>query len=394
MALPRGFQFSGYACGIKKSGRLDLAIISTPRPAVVAGVYTQNVVRAASIDWNRGITPSEQFRAVVINSGNANACTGKQGVADNQAIAGLVAGQLEAQPDQILVLSTGIIGRPLPMEKIKTGLPIAVGLCSETKDNFESASQAILTTDKGPKTIETALQVGDGHVCIAGMAKGAGMIGPNMATMLAVVLTDAKLTPDLSQKLLNRASAASFNRISVEGHTSTNDALLLISSGDSKVEIRSESEIDQFATALDEACIDLAKRIPADGEGATHLLAIQVTGALSDSDADRVARTVALSALVKTAITGSDPNWGRIVSAAGYSNVTMEIDQTELLINGHCVFQNGQPIEFDAGLVSRAMAAEFETRIDLKIGSGSGSAIHWTSDLTVDYVRFNSEYHT
>jgi glutamate N-acetyltransferase/amino-acid N-acetyltransferase len=394
MALPRGFQFSGYACGIKKSGRLDLAIISTHRPAVVAGVYTQNVVRAASIDWNRGITPSEQFRAVVINSGNANACTGKQGVVDNQAIAGLVAGQLEAQPDQILVLSTGIIGRPMPMEKIKTGLPIAVGLCGETKENFESASQAILTTDKGPKTMDTTLQIGGDGVCIAGMAKGAGMIGPNMATMLAVVLTDARLTPDLAQKLLNRASAASFNRISVEGHTSTNDALLLISSGDSKVEIRSESEIDQFATALDEACIDLAKRIPADGEGATHLLAIQVTGAQSDSDADRVARTVALSALVKTAITGSDPNWGRIVSAAGYSNVAMEIDQTDLTINGHCVFKNGQPIEFDAGLVSRAMAAEFETRIDLKIGSGSGSAIHWTSDLTVEYVRFNSEYHT
>jgi glutamate N-acetyltransferase/amino-acid N-acetyltransferase len=394
MALPRGFLFSGHTCGIKKSGSLDLAIISTDHPAVVAGVYTQNVVRAASIDWNRRITPADSFRAVVVNSGNANACTGEAGIVDNDTMARLVADQLGAEPNQVLVLSTGIIGQRLPMEKLETGIPIAVRQRGDSQEHFDAAAKAILTTDNGPKTIAVSTPFGEANVRIAGMAKGAGMIGPKMATMLAAIMTDAKLSTETAQMALNRAAAASFNRISVEGHTSTNDALLLIGTGDSGVEIRTESEIEQFSSVLTRACIDLAKRIPADGEGASHLLAIQVTGAATDDDADRVARTVASSALVKTAITGADPNWGRIVSAAGYSEIPMEIEHTELTLNGHCVFKNGQPMEFDAKLVSRAMKAEFETQINLKIGLGAGSAVHWTSDLTVDYVRFNSEYHT
>ena len=394
MHVPRGFQFNGVACGIKPSGLPDLALIATLRDSVAVGVYTQNVVRAASIDWNRTVTPTDRFRALVINSGNANACTGDQGRLDNHQMAVEVAKLLDAAPEQVGVLSTGVIGHLMPMEKIRIGIRDAVGSRSDSQSNFESASRAILTTDKGPKTRTQTVSIAGGDIRIASMAKGAGMIGPNMATMLAMIMTDAKLGTADAQKLLNKAADHSFNRISVEGHTSTNDALLLICSGKSNVELKSEAELDQFSLSLTDNCIELAKLIPADGEGASHLIAVQVTGADSVASAECVARTVAASALVKTAITGADPNWGRIVSAAGYSGVPMNLEQTELKINSHCVFKNGQPVQFDAAAVSRAMADHFETKIELKIGSGSGRATHWTSDLTVDYVRFNSEYTT
>jgi len=392
--LPSGFKFSGITCGIKASGALDLALITTDKPSVVAGVYTQNVVRAASIDWNRSITPSSDFRAVLINSGNANACTGQQGVQDNQQLAQAVADQIGATAEQVLVLSTGVIGQLMPMEKFESGITDVVAQSQNSRDGFNLASRAIMTTDKGPKTIDQELQIDGQPIRLAGMAKGAGMIGPNMATMLAIMITDAKLNSAHAQALLATAADQSFNRISVEGHTSTNDALLLISTGESGVEISSDSQLAQFGAKLNDACIELAKQIPSDGEGASHLVTIQVTGAPSKQDADQVARTIAASALVKTAITGADPNWGRIVSAAGYSGAAMDVGNTDLLINGHCVFQAGQPIVFDERLVSQSMAENFETRIELKIGSGPSSAMHWTSDLTVEYVKFNSEYTT
>jgi glutamate N-acetyltransferase/amino-acid N-acetyltransferase len=280
------------------------------------------------------------------------------------------------------------------MEQIRNGIADAVATQTDSQSGFDAASKAILTTDKGPKTISRSIKMAGGEIQVAGVAKGAGMIGPNMATMLAVMMTDAKLGSSDAQRVLQAAADRSFNRISVEGHTSTNDALLLICTGESGVDVSSDSDLDRFSSELTECCVELAKLIPSDGEGATHLVAIRVDGAQSESDADRVARTIAASALVKTAITGADPNWGRIVSAAGYSGAPMEVDQTELKINGHCVFQNGQPIQFDEATVSRDMADQFETRIDLTIGSGSASATHWTSDLTVEYVRFNSEYTT
>lgn len=394
MKHPKGFKFSGVACGIKPSLSLDLAVVSTNRSSVVAGVYTQNVVRAASIDWNRGLTPSGEFRAVVINSGNANACTGQQGVNDNQRMAEMVAEQLGASPNQVLVLSTGVIGHFLPMEKIGPGLISAVSSQSDSAEDFESVSTAILTTDKKSKTVHRTIHFDENPVHISGMAKGAGMIGPNMATMLAVIMTDAKIGEVNAQKLLVDAAEQSFNRISVEGHTSTNDALLLICSGESGVEISSEAESAKFAATLNSSCIELAKQIPSDGEGASHLVTIVVRGAQSDEDADLVARTVAASALVKTAITGADPNWGRIVSAAGYSGVEMDVEHTDLNLNGHTVFRNGRPAKFDADVVSQSMSSQFETLVELKIGNGSGYATHWTSDLTVEYVRFNSEYTT
>ena len=392
--LPEGFCWTGVACGIKESGKPDLAIVSTTETSVAAGVYTQNVVRAASIDWNRSITPSSHFRAVVINSGNANACTGERGVSDNEAMAAQVATEIGATPNQVLVLSTGVIGQHLPMPRVTQGIAAAVGQLSNESAAFDAAAEAILTTDNGTKTVHQTLKMGDRNVRISGIAKGAGMIGPNMATMLAVIMTDAQLSAEAAQAILINAAEASFNRISVEGHTSTNDALLLICSGASGVEVSSQADHKKFETALTNSCIELAKRIPSDGEGATHLVEISVAGADSIADADQVARTIAASALVKTAVTGADPNWGRIVSAAGYSGVSMDANQIDLSINGHEVFKKGQPVEFDESKVSRSMAAQFETLIQLKIGDGSESAIHWTSDLTVEYVRFNSEYTT
>lgn len=394
MGLPGGFQFTGIACGIKPSGKLDLAVVSSQTPCVAVGVYTQNIVRAASIEWNQQLTPTEEFKALIINSGNANACTGQQGIDDNQTIATIAAKHLDVQENQILVLSTGVIGQHLPMSQTASGIAQAISEQGSSRDHFERASMAILTTDKGPKTVESIVSTESGDIKIAGMAKGAGMIGPKMATMLAIIVSDAKIDTGKAQQILNRAVERSFNRISVEGHTSTNDALIMICNGDSGIEIDSADTLKEFENAITENCIQLAKQIPADGEGASHLITIDIHGAADDQQADRVARTVAASALVKTAITGADPNWGRIVSAAGYAGAEMDVSMTSLKLNGFLVFEHGQPVEFDEKQVSQALNDQFETLIELTIGRGSGFARHWTSDLTQEYVRFNSEYTT
>lgn len=399
MKIPVGFKFGGLACGIKASGNKDLALICTEHPAVAAGVYTQNVVCAASIDWNRSITPSADFRAVVVNSGNANACTGEQGSKDNQTMASLVAQVLSTdtapvKPESVAVLSTGVIGHVLPMDLLAPGISAVAGSVGDGEQNFIDAAEAIMTTDQGRKVAAREVQVGGESVAVVGMAKGAGMIGPNMATMLGIVCTDAKVNPDQAAAMIKSAADRSFNRISVEGHTSTNDALVLICSGQVGEAIQSDADLATLQQAIDAVCLETAKLIPADGEGATHLVEIQIEGANSDADAEKIARTIASSNLVKTAITGADPNWGRIVSAAGYAGVPMDLSLTRLELNGFPIFDNGEPLSFDAKLVSDAIRDNFETKVALVVGAGSGKAIHWTSDLTVDYVRFNSEYTT
>jgi len=280
------------------------------------------------------------------------------------------------------------------MEEITAGIESAVAALDSDADSFTAASRAITTTDKSPKTSHLTYNVDGDQVRISAMAKGAGMIGPRMATMLGVVMTDAALTPTVAQNILRAANEKSFNRISVEGHMSTNDAVMLIATGKSKAKLDSAALISQLTTFISDTCIELAKQIPSDGEGATHLMDIIVSGAKNDADADRIARTIANSALVKTAITGADPNWGRIVSAAGYSGAEIEADDISLKINGHKLFKKGQPVEFKAKKVSASIADNFETKIELKVGKGAGQSNHWTSDLTVDYVKFNSEYTT
>ncbi len=394
MSLPIGFQFAGICCGLKPSGNLDMAVVATRDPCVAAGVYTQNVVRAASIDWNRAITPSDDFRGLVINSGNANACTGLQGSQDNQQMAVELAKAIHANPDQCGVLSTGVIGEMLNMQKVVPGIVSAVAQLGASRGDFDLASRAILTTDKSCKTAQSILELNAAEIRIAAMAKGAGMIGPNMATMLAVILTDAELDSASAQLLLERVVAKSFNCISVEGHTSTNDAVILLASGASKAGRLGTSELRELEAELTSTCVDLAKMIPADGEGASKLISISIDGAANDESADAIARCIAQSALVKTAVSGCDPNWGRIVSAAGYSGVHFDPEKSSLRVNGFELFRNGTPVEFKAGEVSEAIRTAFETTIEFSIGTGPGSAQHWTSDLTVDYVRFNSEYHT
>ncbi len=394
MNLPKGFRYSGVSAGIKASGKKDIALIVSEDGTTAAGVYTQNIVRASSIDWNVAITPSNQFRAIVVNSGNANACTGDEGIANNRQMAATTSSVLGVASEQVAVLSTGVIGVQLPMAKVNQGIQDAAASLADGETNFHAASEAITTTDKSPKTAQATVTIGGESITVAAMAKGAGMIGPRMATMLGIVMTDAKITPEVAQKILDSATAASFNRISVEGHMSTNDAVVLMASGKSGALISSDAEVQQLSSAVTEVCVELAKMIPADGEGATHLIQIDVTGTETDEAADQIARTVAASALVKTAVTGNDPNWGRIVSAVGYAGVDLQADQINLALNGFELFSAGQPVAFDAAQVSKSIADNFETMIELSVGTGSGKARHWTSDLTVDYVRFNSEYTT
>jgi glutamate N-acetyltransferase / amino-acid N-acetyltransferase len=392
--LPTGFRFAGIHCGIKPA-KPDLALIVTDKPSCAFGVYTQNLVRAACIDWNRSITPSRILRAIVINSGNANACTGESGRRDNQEMAELVAKELgNADAKQVAVLSTGVIGQALPMAKLRTGIPQAVRELASDQRAFERASKSILTTDKGSKTEFRTFNAGGRSFSLAAMGKGAGMIGPNMATMLGFIVTDFPVPFDNGQSILKQAVDLSFNRISVEGHTSTNDGVILLAPNQATKGEPSLEAVKEFQATLIDLCCSVAKKIPTDGEGASHLIHIKITGATNDADADRIARTIALSNLVKTAVSGADPNWGRIVSAAGYAGVSMDVSRTSLSINGLQVFDHGTPTKFNSREVSESIRHNFNTEIDLCVGSGSGTAEHWTSDLTADYVKLNAEYTT
>jgi glutamate N-acetyltransferase/amino-acid N-acetyltransferase len=302
-----------------------------------------------------------------------------------------------ASEQQALVMSTGVIGVFLPMDKITAGATAAAARLGSDEPSFLSAARGILTTDQGMKIASRSLSIGGREIRLAGMCKGAGMIGPNMATMLGIVTTDAALSPADAQTVLKAAVNESFNCISVEGHMSTNDTVLLLASG--KAGERSGfriqgAELDQFRAALTELCIELARQIPDDGEGASHLITIDVNGARSRDDARRIAQTIANSALVKTAVAGGDPNWGRIVSAAGYAGVPFDPAGVGLVLNGHELYAAGAPVAFDAKTVSAAIKASRETSIVLTLCEGPASIRFWTSDLNVEYVRFNADYTT
>lgn len=392
--LPDGFRLSGITCGIKKSGKPDLALIVARSGCVAAGVYTQNQVVAAPVVLSRKRTPG-YVRAVVVNSGNANACTGDSGMADAVRMTELVAKAIDCSSEEVVVMSTGVIGHPLPMEKIESGIRMAADSLVEGSAAFLAAADAIMTTDISRKVLTTSfnLTTGDQYK-LAGMCKGAGMIGPNMATMLGLVLTDFPLSIAQADAALRYAADRSFNCISVEGHTSTNDSLVLMSSGGDAAGEANAEVFEAFQQRLAEMCIDLAKQIPADGEGATHVIEISVNGASTNFSAKRIAKTIAESALVKTAITGGDPNWGRIVSAAGYAGELINPSSMALTIQGIEVYAAGTPVRFDAKIASDAIKASKEVKLVLKVGDGDGEATFWTSDLTVDYVKFNSEYTT
>jgi glutamate N-acetyltransferase/amino-acid N-acetyltransferase len=309
-------------------------------------------------------------------------------------MAGLAARACGAEDEQALVLSTGIIGEYLPMEKIARGIEAATDRLSSDEDALDSAARGMMTTDKFPKLAGQTVALGPGNIQITGMAKGAGMIGPRMATMLALVMTDAALEPDAAQSQLAAAVDSTFNCISVEGHMSTNDTVLLLASGSADRAPLAGDDLAEFGRALGEVCEELARAIPADGEGATHLITIEVGGCASKQCARQIAKTVAESALVKTAVAGGDPNWGRIVSAAGYAGVPFDPAGVRLEVNGFLLYQGGTPAPFDAKAAAESIRQNHETRIRLQFCEGDAATRFWTSDLTVEYVRLNADYHT
>jgi glutamate N-acetyltransferase/amino-acid N-acetyltransferase len=395
MTVPRGYRVAGVHCGIKRdAAKPDLTLVVADRPAVAAGVYTQNRVFAAPVAWNRALTPASNVRAVVINSGNANACTGERGLVDAQEMARAAAVVADATEKQCLVLSTGIIGTFLPMDKIREGIRAAAEQLDKSEQALLGAARGILTTDTVHKISTRAITVADGEVRITGIAKGAAMIGPNMATMLAVVLTDAALEPNDAQAALGQVVDVTFNCIHVDGHMSTNDTVLLLANGAAGGKPLAGDDLRAFKDALQEVCTDLARAIPADGEGASHLITLDVSGCKSVDAARTIARTIADSPLVKTAVAGSDPNWGRIVSAAGYAGIEFDPAGVDLRINDHSLYEGGRPVKFDAAQVSASIRDNHDTHIELRFREGDAGVRFWTTDLTAEYIRLNADYHT
>ncbi|MCC9644683.1 bifunctional glutamate N-acetyltransferase/amino-acid acetyltransferase ArgJ [Rhodopirellula sp. JC740] len=395
--LPRGIRFAGVACGIKASGKRDVSMIVTDRPAVIAGVYTTNQIVAAPVVLTRSKTPTASGRVVLTNSGNANACTGEEGMQNAQTMCQQAADLVGCDPSDVMVMSTGVIGHPLPMEKVQSGIQSAFDNLSDDEEAYLASADAICTTDQFRKTASSTVTI-DGHdYQITAMCKGAGMIAPNMATMLGVITTDAPIGPDAAHASLKSIADSTFNRVSVDGHTSTNDTVMLVATGLTDSKGASELSSDGLALwqeAASQVALRLAKLLVADGEGAARFFEVRVSGAASDSDALQIAKSVAASPLVKTAITGGDPNWGRIVSAAGYAGPKITPDRTTLVIDGVTVFENGTPQKIDAAKLSAAMKANSEVLADLRVGDGPGKASFWASDLTEAYVRFNSLYTT
>jgi glutamate N-acetyltransferase/amino-acid N-acetyltransferase len=379
----KGFVAGAVHAGIRKT-KLDLAVVRSTVPAVGAGMFTANRVQAAPVLVSKAHLAQAEPQAVVINSGVANAATGKQGELDALATAAEAAALLGIEPEQVLVLSTGVIGVKLPMPKLIAGLA-EIELAADTGAD---AAQAIMTTD----TVAKESVVSRAGFTVGGMAKGAGMIHPCLATMLAVVTTDYPLEAREAQAFLKRAVNESFNRISVDGECSTNDAVLLLANGASGVERTPESD-RMFAAALSEVCADLSRQVVMDGEGATVLLEIHVTGAASEGEAEAVAKRIATSPLVKTAAFGRDPNWGRILMAAGSSFVSggfarLEVDRLTLQMNGVVLFAHGEPTDAEVPLDGPVC------KIELDLGLGKAGASYLASDLTYDYVRINAEYTT
>jgi glutamate N-acetyltransferase/amino-acid N-acetyltransferase len=393
MDLPIGFRFAGHYCGVKRNpNKRDLALAVSDRPASAVGVFTTNRVCAAPVQVCRALLPSESVRAVVVNSGNANACTGEGGLADAREMCARVAEALGVGPEQVLVCSTGVIGRRLPMEKIREGIDAIAGRARADRESFQEAAEGILTTDTRTKIAARTVETASGTIRVAGFAKGAAMIAPNMATMLAFVLTDAAASPEELAPLLRFAVDESFHAISVEGHQSTNDSVLLLANGAGGSPIAGDR--DAFARALRDVCVELAVAIVDDAEEATHRMTIDVVGARTVEEARRVARTVADSPLVKTAIFGNDPNWGRICSAAGYSGVEFEEKDLSLRVNGTLLYDRGAPTNFDGAAESAKMKASREVVIELLFDLGEARTRFWSCDLTTGYVRFNAEYTT
>ena len=395
LRFPQGFRGAGLHAGVKRNPQKeDLSLVVSDRPAVGVGVYTRNLVCAAPVTLDRSRTPSKSIRAVVINSGVANACTGDRGDRDAREMARLTAVACGVQEQETLVMSTGVIGAHLPLDKIAAGIEQIVGKLGDDEASLMKAARGMMTTDTVHKLRGREVEIDGIPVRMTGMAKGAAMIGPNMATMLCLIMTDANVEMADAQEALAEAVVESFNCISVDGHMSTNDTVLLLANGAAGGPVLKGRPLDAFRATLLEVCEDLAKSIPADGEGATHLITVEVHGTKNREDAVQIAKTIADSPLVKTAIAGADPNWGRVVSAAGYAKVPFDPTHISLLINGLLVYERGAPVAFDEEAVSASIRDNRDTHLVLLLEEGTAAARFWTTDLTAEYVRLNADYHT
>ncbi len=396
LGTPAGFRGAAVAAGIKKvPGALDLALLFSDNPATsAAGVFTTNVAAAEPVKVSRRHLKSSRgnARAIVVNSGNANACTGAVGKRAAVETTRVAARQMHVDPAQVLVASTGVIGVPLRTEQITRHLPALKS--SLSRENASSIARAIMTTDTFPKCVALRSKIGGKAVHLAGVAKGAGMIHPRMATMLSFLTTDVRVPPGALAKFLRAAVEVSFNRVSVDGDTSTNDTVLLLASGASGAIVRPGTrDATHFLEGLTELCQELAKMIARDGEGARKLVTVEISGARSDRDAEGIARAIANSPLVKTALAGADPNWGRIICAAGYSGAKFDPAKVDIRVNDFYLCRRGLDAGFDEAAAKRELEKkELLVRVDLR--QGRGSARMWTCDLTHDYITINASYRT
>ena len=395
VTYPEGFVGAGARCGLKSLGD-DVALIVSDSAATVAGVFTTNQVQAACVQYSRRVVKNGTARAILVNAGNANACNGEQGEHDNKTMAAWVSRHLNIAPDSVLTASTGIIGHLLPMEKLQVGIAAAVAGLDRDDVTDRKLSEAIMTTDTRPKlfAVEADSDSWVAPIRLGGMCKGAGMIAPNMATMLAFVTTDARLPAPLLQEALNRAIAPSFNSMTIDGDTSTNDMCLLLASGMGEGEItRPGAAFEDFVEALTRVCIQLAKEVARDGEGATKLVEIVVRGAATEVGAHKIAKTIAESPLVKTALYGNDPNWGRLLMAAGRAGVPFDPNKIEARIGEHVVCSEGRSVPFDRDAAHDYLTGA-EVLIVLDLNTGDETATVWTCDYSYDYIKINAEYHT
>ena len=393
VTFPQGFKAAGVKAGIKKSGNLDVAVIYTEREAAVAGVFTQNSVAAAPVFASKKVVATGTAHAIAANAGCANACTGVQGEKDARAMQEITAAALGCTPEDVLVASTGVIGVNLPMDKMEVGLKAAVAALSA--DGSANAGNAIITTDTYSKSCATEVTLGGKQVRFGAIAKGSGMIQPNMATMLAFITTDAAIDGKLLQKALSEVVEISFNMISIDGDMSTNDMAVVLANGAAgNAKITAEgADYEVFKATLAEICKGLSQRIASDGEGATKFLTVHVTGTKSFADAKTIAMSVAKSPLVKTAFFGEDPNWGRVICAVGYAGVPMNPETTVVKFGGIPVYAHGVGADYDEAALKKVMG-EHDIVVDIDMGMGTQEATVWTCDFSYEYVKINGEYHT
>lgn len=394
---PKGFMAAGVYAGIKRKQTNDIGLLVCATEASAAAVFTTNQVFAAPVKIGKQHIKAGTLRGVVVNSGNANACTGLQGEKNAVRMCQLAAGKVNANPHAFLPSSTGIIGHQLPMEKVSRGIVEAADQLGGSQEHALAFADAIMTTDLRRKAAAVQVKIGKERVVLAGVCKGSGMIGPRLglphATMLAYLTTDAAISPAALRKLLQQAADVSFNNVTVDDQASTNDTCAILASGASDVKIASPKDIKAFSAGLVEVCQSLAYQIAADGEGATKVIEVIVRNAKSEADAKVMSRSIANSPLVKCAVNGNDPNWGRVLCAAGMTEAPFDPAKATLELQGTVVFDKGAPAEFDAATVSAAMKRD-KVVFDLNCRLGKGEATCWTCDLSKEYVTINADYHT